>query len=347
MSARHGNRRSTAAAIALTAAVTAGAATLLTGCGPAATRVVGAGAPAGSASAAAGGAGSSSSSAPSPSSAPTKTRARVLNGTASNRLTISNGTSKVVMNGTVVDFGIVVRDIAWNPNGTRAAFIDGNGNLEVSDPDGSGRVLVARAPSGETWSHPTWQVVKADKQYGIPAGSFLYFAAAKGGVQHVDSVSLATGHAAPAAITVGGGVDTPALPQAGYTWPSGDGDGHSITFANSGDGEVYVRDDYLRTQSGKVTSGSEPAISPDARSVVFVRSVGGHDHLFVEQLQEQNATARDLTPDATTDYTEPTWSPDGRTIAARVTDGVATLPADGSSAPTRVSSYTGLPVYRG
>ncbi|MFJ9522905.1 hypothetical protein ACIRPK_32240 [Kitasatospora sp. NPDC101801] len=60
-----------------------------------------------------------------------------LNGTAHNGLTISNGTRYVVMNGTTVDFGTEVRDLVWSPNGRKAAFVDGAGDLVVADPDGS------------------------------------------------------------------------------------------------------------------------------------------------------------------------------------------------------------------
>jgi hypothetical protein len=339
------SRSRTATAIALTLA--AGAATLLTGC--ASTVRVGAGAgsaaptgtssaPSGSASAPAGQATSSSSS--------SSAAAPVLNGTGHSGLTISNGTSRVLMNGTSVDFGTVVRDLAWNPDGTKAAFIDGNGNLDTANPDGSGRVLVARAPSGENWSHPTWQVTKADKQYEMPARDNIFFAASQGGVLKLKEVSATAANGTPTVLGLGSGAGAPTqLPQTGNAWPSAAGKNGTSVYANAA-GEVYIRDDYLRQQGDKLAPGSEPALSADGGSVAFVRSVGGHDHLFVQSLQS-DAPARDLTPQATTDYTEPAWSPDDRTLAVRTADGIATLPADGSAAPTRVSSVSGLPAYRG
>jgi len=129
------------------------------------------------------------------------------------------------------------------------------------------------------------------------------------------------------------------------TWPNAGPYGTAV-YANPGTGQVYIRDDNLRTAAAKLSTGSEPAISPDGESAVFVRSVGGHDHLFEESVQGDRV-ARDLTPNATTDYAEPAWSPDSRTIAVRTPTGIATLPADGSTAPTEVSSWTGLPAYRG
>ncbi|MFD0330721.1 hypothetical protein ACFQZC_27295 [Streptacidiphilus monticola] len=120
-------------------------------------------------------------------------------------------------------------------------------------------------------------------------------------------------------------------------------------YANTGDGDVYIRDDYLRQQGGAMTAGSQPAVpaapaqgSPAEGEVVFVRSVGGHDHLFLER----GTSATDLTPNAATDYTEPAVSPDGRTVAARTPDGIVTLTLDGSHTPVKVSDHLGLPAYR-
>ncbi|WP_033222197.1 TolB family protein [Kitasatospora phosalacinea] len=107
---------------------------------------------------------------------------------------------------------------------------------------------------------------------------------------------------------------------------------------------MYFRDDYLRQQGSAVAKGSQPDLD-DEGDIVFVRSVDGHTHLFAKD-SHQRSPERDLTPHATTDHTEPTFSPDGRTIAFRAPDGIYTMPAAGG-APTKVSDTAGLPAYRG
>ncbi|MDF9814543.1 hypothetical protein [Streptomyces sp. SPB162] len=374
MSAR--TRSSTAVAVAITATLTAATAALLTGCDPAtgarATATAPAtGAPTASASATSPVGGSTPASTPTsapgstptgtptnpPTSTPTGTpappagsRNPVLNGTAHGGLTISDGTRYVVMNGTRVDFGTAVRDLAWSPDGRKAVFIDGSGNLAVANPNGSGRVTVARNPGGQNWSHPTWQVTGYESVPELSGRNNILFAVRKNGVSQLDTVPATAVNGTPKKLTLNGesGEDVKPLPQTGNAWPSAGGTHGSAVYANSATGEVFIRDDYLRQGGSALTHGSQPAMShADAEEIVFVRSVGGHDHLFLERSTDSGPVFRDLTPNATTDYTEPAFSPDGGTIAARTRAGIVTLSTKGSAAPKLVSTYTGLPTYRG
>ncbi|WP_037601056.1 TolB family protein [Streptacidiphilus rugosus] len=276
-------------------------------------------------------------------------QATFLNGTAGNHLTISNGTPWVVMNGTRVNFGTDVRDLAWNPSGTKAAFVDSQGNLDVANPNGTGRVVVAKNPGGQTWSHPTWQVAKAYQGDEVPAKDNLIFVASKAGVTRLETVPATARNGKPAQLSLNAyfGEGSTPLPTTANNWPNSGGDVGTIVYDNAKTGEVYIRDDYLRQQGGSFVKGSEPALSPSGEEIVFVRSVAGHDHIFETSLTDSKHVAHDLTPHATTNYTEPTFSPDGRTIAFRTPTGIDTIGDNGRGAPVQVSSYTGLAAYRG
>ncbi|WP_329133850.1 hypothetical protein OG552_17140 [Streptomyces sp. NBC_01476] len=339
------SRRRTAAAITLAASLTAGATLLLSACGPDSRPDYGKAthtppAPGGST--------------PPPTTAgadPAASKAPLLNGTAHNGLTISDGTRYVVMNGTRVDFGTAVRDLAWSPDGKKAAFVDGDGDLAVAAADGSGRRVVAKNPGSQNWSHPTWQVRTYDPSYGVPAADNLQFAVrTAAGVSRLYTVPATGENATPKVLGLNGepGGDEKPLPQTGNLWPNGGGTQGGSVYANSADGHVYVRDDNLRQQGYQVAPGSEPAFDPSGdEGVVFVRSVAGHDHLFLDRSDGNgHLVEKDLTPGATTDYTEPAFSPGGTVIAARTPDGIVTLPADGSHAPVVVSDYRGLPAFR-
>ncbi len=274
--------------------------------------------------------------------------AHVVNGTTkTNRLTISTGTKYVVMNGTRVNFGVIVRDLAWSPDGKKAAFVDGNGNLDTANADGSGRHTVAVNPGHQIWSHPTWQVAKADGTVGVKAKNNLVFTVNKGGSLSLKRISATASHGTPAALPLGhySGEGSPNNPTTGNNWANGGGAYGTIVYDNVKNGEIYVRDDYIRQQGGAVTKGSEPALSPNGEEIVFVRSVKGHDHIFTSDTAGKHV--KDLTPHSTTDYTEPTWAPDGKTIVFRTPQHMARIPANGSTLPVEVSTYTGLAAYRG
>jgi hypothetical protein len=282
--------------------------------------------------------------------------AAAVNGTKGNGLTISNGSPYVVMDGTTVDFHTDVRDLAWNPAGTKAAYIDSYGDLETANANGTGRDIIAIHPAGAVFSHPTWQVATADHLDGLPAKNNVIFVAATKGVDRLETTSATAHFGKPTllALAHGSGDKVTPNPLTANNWPNSGGSIGTIVYDNTGNGEVYLRDDNVRQQGGAVTEGSEPALAPNSNwseEMVFVRSVAGHDHIFEGQYEtvgnETLFAVRDLTPHATTNYTEPTFSANGQTIAFRGGDGTYTLPVSGSHTPVRTSTYTGLAAYRG
>ncbi|MFD7643059.1 hypothetical protein ACFV4P_20665 [Kitasatospora sp. NPDC059795] len=335
MSERIRLRRSAAAL--LVAAVTTGSALLLTACDP-----EGGDSPATTA-APSKAADSPAADAPSAgaegSSAPAA--GGKLNKTAGTKLTVSTGTNTVLMDGKAVDFGTVVRDLAWSPDGKHAAFVDGSGNLEISDPDGGHKTVVAKAPSGTTWSHPTWQVYGPDEPHG--AGTFLLFTADDKKALRLLSVE-AKANAKPEPLRVGDSEDQKPLPDTGNLWPNSAGQAGMTVYANKNDNQVYYHDVLSRTNGGVLTKGSQPAIADDGE-LVFVRSSNGHSHIFAVA-KEQGSKEVDLTPDATADYTQPVISHDGKNVAFRGPDGIYTVSVKGGKAE-KVTDTVGLPAYRG
>src|SRR5262249_32853666 len=94
-----------------------------------------------------------------------------------------------------------------------------------------------------------------------------------------------------------------------------------------------------------VTDAASPSISPDGQHLAFVRVDSGFAQIFVSDLH--GGSLVQVTKDAT-DHDNPTWSPDGSTIAFNEGTAVLTVPADGSGAtsPRTVTDLTGLPAYR-
>ena len=266
------------------------------------------------------------------------------------------------MNGKAVDFGTQVHDPSWSPDGTRVVFVDGGGNLVVANADGSGRIEAAHNPGGQTWSHPTWQTTQADTKDNIPARNNIFFASSAGGAT-LWEVPPTAHDAQPTQLTLNGysGYGSTPPPANANTWPAGGGKfgGAVYEHDNATSSDVYVRDNYLRQQGGlAIKDAAEPdyvligssSTAEGAPEVVFVREVGAHKHVFVQQIGTSTggtpSAARDLTPNATTDCTEPAISPDGKTVVFSTSSGVVTVAADGSGTPAFVTNTPGFPAFR-
>ncbi|MFE9425160.1 hypothetical protein ACFYNO_19545 [Kitasatospora sp. NPDC006697] len=342
-------RRRSTASLALTAALGVSAALLLSACGP--DEVTAGGTPASSAPAVpatpAGGARPTAAGSAKPTASAPTSAALPAHGTGVPHLTLSNGGNLVLLDNATVDFHTQVRDLAWSPDGSKAVFIDGHGNLVTSNPDGTGQHTLATNPGGQTWSHPAWKLELPSEAANVSSDNIV-FTIEKGGHPDLYQVPADGAPAAPAPLPLG--VADPSLPQPQQhenTWANVAGTMGLLAYENTADGQVYIRDDYLRLNTYKLTAGSEPAPSRDDKEVAFVRSVGGHDHLFAVDLATQALKDVDLTPNATTDYTEPSWSPDGKQLVARTPDGLVLLAADGSQAPHKVAgNLQGLPAFR-
>ena len=260
---------------------------------------------------------------PAPATAP-------LNATGGTKLTVGDGTSKVLLDGHSVDFGTEVHDLAWSPDGRHAAFIDGTGSLSVADADGSGRVEVRQEPrradlvAPDVAGHRRAADVSRTRPWhrGLrvlrvqrgrrDAGVRLRHRARR----HAQGAAAgprrrrqtprrtprpATAGRTPAARPAARSTSTTTAPRAGLhprrlPAPAGRQDlrrrGRAGVLRHLG-----ARRHRARAQAG----------------VVFVRVVDGHKHVF---LAVQPATGAwkpvDLTPDAAFDCTAPAISPDAK-----------------------------------
>src|SRR5262245_19548192 len=71
-------------------------------------------------------------------------------------LLLSNGSKQVVVGDKTIDFSTTVTDAAWSPDGSRIAFINGDGNVATAKPDGSDVLVLTSTDSSVVRSRPSW-----------------------------------------------------------------------------------------------------------------------------------------------------------------------------------------------
>lgn len=92
-----------------------------------------------------------------------------------------------------------------------------------------------------------------------------------------------------------------------------------------------------------VSDAASPAIAPDGQHLAFIRTTSGHAQVFVSDLSGGNVVQ--VTTDAV-EHDNPTWSPDGATIAFNEGSAVKTAAANGSSGTPIATGLSGTPAYR-
>ncbi|HWG53651.1 MAG TPA: protein kinase [Gemmatimonadaceae bacterium] len=126
---------------------------------------------------------------------------------------------------------------------------------------------------------------------------------------------------------------------ADYMWPAYSPDGKEIAYARRGDG-VFVVGATGESPRRLTAFGSNPAWSPDGRSIVFgseeVTSPYSVESTGVLWIVDSNGgTPRKLDPHLAGTFYQPAWSPSGKRIAFWLTAGgqrdIATMPAAGGT----------------
>ncbi len=252
---------------------------------------------------------------------------------------VSNGTNVVSIGDRQVTFSSRVTDATMSPDGTRIAYVDGDGNIATAKPDGSGVEVLTTTNASVVRSRPSW------------SRAFIFYAEKKG-----DGTS-----ALMAVPTNGCGDD--GKPATGTAWDMDTGDGTSyvdlapsaatserpsrVAFQHNEPGgpEIWINDTNQRVpDTYKVVKGSEPALSLDGTKLAYV---GTNGEIFVTAANHDADSGVQITFGAKTP-SRLAWNPDGQHVAygtANAIESVATTPGANSNPATQISAVPGVPAF--
>jgi Tol biopolymer transport system component len=171
---------------------------------------------------------------------------------------------------------------------------DGNAEVYVAGPDGSGQMRLTTQPGTDV--DPAWS----------PDGNRIAFTSNRAGS---DDIFVMNGN--------GGGETQLTTDQASDVNPTWSPGARNIAFTTSRDGnaEIYVMNEDGSGQA-RLTNhpapDAVPAWSPDGSRIAFTSARDGNYEIYVMNVDGSNPTR--LTNDPGSDVS-PAWSPDGRSIA--------------------------------
>jgi hypothetical protein len=234
-----------------------------------------------------------------------------------------------------------VTDAAWSPDGSRIAFIDGNGNVATAKPDGSDAFALTQTDASVTRSRPTW------------SRDWIHYAEKKGDTSTLMFVS-----------TNGCPVYGEAASTAGTAWPMDTGDGTSyvdlapsaalslrpvrVAFQHtepSGQ-QIWINDSNIRgIYTGKIANGSDPALTTDGNKLAYV---GQDSYIHVTSWETSAGITKlvdtKLSAGPVAGATRLVWSPDGSKVAFETSTDIEEIAATGG--PTTVlANKPGVPSF--
>lgn len=259
---------------------------------------------------------------------------------------ISNGTTSVHIGDNAITFPTAVTDAVWSPDGSRIAFVDGDGNISTARPDGSSWTVLTKPVSGVVRSRPAWRsgwIEFAEKN--AKGASVLKMVTSNGGGYHGWS-ELENGEL-PGFVGADGPEENNSAPSGGVTASQSELTG-DFTFQHQGKSgpEVWVVDGNQREPSAaKIATGTEPALSPDGKRVAYVGTDG----------QIRVSTLNGKPVQVTFDAAKPShlvWTPDGTQVAYSTPTEIWSVPAlvaatAKKNPPRQVSATPGTVTYLG
>jgi putative cell wall-binding protein len=240
---------------------------------------------------------------------------------------------------------------AWAPDGSRYVFTGADGAILTQSAGGGKPFVVDPARPGVSRSHPTW----------FDGGAAIVFSETVNGSSKLMAVRAYTAPGDPVAET------SPLsflndLKTGAETAP--DSNGGTLAFqhhdATADEDQIWVQDAFGRGSAGALEAtdnGSTPSVSPDGKSIVFVRTdAAGDKQLWALPWNGQSVTPHAGTPVQLThdahDHTNPTWSADGARIAFEEGPGQGAAPtsvqsiAKDGGGQRQESGHAGVPSYQ-
>ena len=261
-------------------------------------------------------------------------------------LTATNGTNTIAWQDATrsLSLNTTVTGGAWSGDGSRMAFVSGNGAIETVRFNNASDIDSYAPADGTPRSHPTWYW-NENLEGGFP----LWSAHVTDPNTHMasDVIQFARSDGAP--------VQTVGLPS-GTNWTSPDtGIDQVVVQGQVGSGApgVYAFDnvdlfDQSVTPTLVVADASSPSESPTNEAVAYVRDdADGHAQVWVTNLPSVGFSHTQQITSDPVDHSNPTWSPDNATIAFDEGAAVFTAKVDGSqaAAPVAVPGLSGAPAY--
>jgi hypothetical protein len=252
-------------------------------------------------------------------------------------LLISDGTPNVRIGNATVTFPGPVTDAAFSPDGSRIAYIDGNGNVATAKPDGTDVLVLTETDPTVTRSRPSW------------SRAWIYYAEKK-----ADTSTLMFVPSAGCVSTTFG------MKATGTAWPMDTGDGtsyvdlapsastnlsplHVVFQHNEPSGpQVWINDSNTRggPTTQKIADGSEPALTLDATKLAYVGRDG-----YIHASIGSGANSYQVINVAGASHL--VWNLDGSRLAYETPTDVEEIAVQAGVAnpPTVLSNKPGVPSY--